>query len=289
MRAHGDASIGALLGLLIAACGACAEQHHGDSSEPGRIGDDARGGSPGSSDATPPNSRATQTTAGTTNPAGMAATPPSTSATMPSAMAQTSPVPGAMASTTPIPFPDPEPFDPMRTGCGSPRASEGVWLVVSSPSQACNVDEDCFVAAGAVSCSSECARGSLNVAERANVERLFPVVEDKYCTPYRKAGCPVLAPAGCSSDESLPRCVEHYCSAVPQRCEAGCKPDSPGGTCRGAERCDGCPSVIIEADGKPCSKPGQSCTLDASCSPNVRCKDEKEPGVFRWVLFVPLC
>ena len=290
MTGHCTASIGALLGLLVAASGACAEQHHGDSGESGRSGDDPRDTPAISGSAPPANPRPTQaTTAGATNPVGMTAIPPSASITVPSTMASTPPVPGAMPSTAPIMFPDPEPFDPMQTGCGSPRASEGVWLVFSLLNHACNVDEDCFVSAGAVSCSKECAQGSLNVAERPNAERLFSVVEDKYCKPYRMANCPVLAPAGCTSDKSLPRCRDHYCSSVPHRCEAGCKPDSPGGTCRGAERCDGCPAVLLEADGKPCSKPGQSCTLDSGCSPYAQCTDQKEPGVFRWALTIPLC
>lgn len=283
MREHGNASLGALLGLSMALGAGCAEQHDADSSQPASAAADTRR----SGDAPPPNppigsGPGTATSQGTTPDAPSAGMP------APTPPAST-PVPGATPSATSITLPEPEPFDPMRTSCGSPRASEGVWLAFSALNHSCKVDADCFVSAGAVSCSKECARGSLNVAERANVERWFSMVEDKYCAPYRAANCPLLAPADCSSEESLPRCRDGYCSSVSQHCAAGCAPERPGGACRGAESCDGCPSVIGEADGLPCSKPGQSCTLDTWCSPVADCKDDKEPGVFRWVLFVPLC
>jgi hypothetical protein len=199
------------------------------------------------------------------------------------------PVPGTTPSARPITLPEPEPFDPMRTSCSSPRASEGVWLVVGALNHACTVDDDCFVSVGKVSCSKECALVSLNVAERANAERGRAAVEDTYCAPYRSANCPVLAPSDCGSEGLLPRCDAGYCGYVAPYCQAGCMPEGAGGTCRGAEHCDGCPSVLIEADGVPCSKPGQSCTLESWCSPRVECKDSREPGVFRWELFTILC
>lgn len=257
MSARANASIWPLLGLLIATSGACAEQHAGNSGDPDRSAAE----SPAGTDAWQTNPAAMQAS-GTTSPGGMVAHPA---------------------------FPDPEPFDPMNTGCGSPRASEGVWLAVNLANHTCSVDEDCFVTTATVSCSTECAHGSLNVSERGNVERLISMVEDKYCKPYRRANCPVLAPAECSSNDRLPRCQDHYCSYAVQGCKAGCMPDAPGGTCRGAAHCDGCPAVIPEADGQPCSKPGQSCTLDSWCSPTARCSDEKEPGVFRWVVSFLLC
>ncbi|HEX6245498.1 MAG TPA: hypothetical protein VFZ61_31460 [Polyangiales bacterium] len=283
MRMLGNASLGAVLGLWIGASAACAEQHQADSSEPIHTGDDV----PGSSDAPAPNA-STPVGAGVMSPAGMVSDPPKPGVMVSTPPAST-PLPGAPPAQTPGTLPEPEPFDPMRTACGSPRASEGVWLAFTVLNHACSVDEDCFVSAGAVSCSRECARGSLNVAERANASRWFAAVEDRYCKPYRTANCPVLAPANCSSEDSLPRCKGGYCSSVTQRCDAGCTPERPGGECRGAERCDGCPSVLIEADGQPCRKPGQRCILDTGCSPWVDCKDDKQPGVFRWVLVIPLC
>jgi hypothetical protein len=278
MRERSHASVGALLGLLLTAGGACAEQHQDGLSAHDDMGDDT------SSSATAP-APATRTGGGTSDPNTVA---PGSPITMVPNPPTATPSPGTAPSSEPLSLPAPEPFDPMHTSCSSPRASEGVWLVVDTLNHTCNVDDDCFVTAGAVSCSKECASGSLNVLERPNIERLFAAVEDKYCPPYRKANCPVLAPAECGTYDSLPRCREHYCSSVSYGCDAGCKAERPGGTCRGAELCDGCPSVIIEASDKPCDKPGQSCNSSGGCSPYLEC-NEKEPGVFRWELFNQLC
>lgn len=250
-------SVRALLGLLLAAVGACAEQHHNDSR--------AHGDGDGDS------SSATQTDGGAISLVPNPFTPV-----------------GLVPAREPSSLPAQEPFDPLHTGCSSPRASEGVWRVFNELSHTCDVDEDCFVTAGAVSCSTECASGSLNVAERPKVERLLAAVEDMYCPPYRKASCPVLTPAKCDSANSLPRCVDHVCSSVSQGCAAGCQAERPGSICRGAAPCDGCPSVIVEAHDVLCSNPGQTCGLNMACAPYLECK-EKEPGVFRWELYIPLC
>jgi hypothetical protein len=168
------------------------------------------------------------------------------------------------------------------------RASEGPWTATGPADRRCSDESDCQVIAAHVRCSDQCAVASLSASGLSAAQSVLDRVEAERCEPYLAAGCPALAAAPCTIDGAFPRCIEQRCVVVRSICPEGCSARD-GELCDGEGACDGCPSILEDVVGKPCSTPHQRCGRPGCGSWGIDCSDDAQTGQFHWVPNIPAC
>ena len=160
--------------------------------------------------------------------------------------------------------------------------TEPLWAVASGGDRSCQSSMDCLLMRAELSCGGACVAGAITVSGLASARSSMFAAEQR-CMGFALTGCPAPPSVPCNP-RLFPICESGLCRVTSLVCGPGCSLRDDR-VCKGPEgsACDGCPALLEEALGKPCSKAGQLCGPSLSTGANLACSESGAGAHWTWL------